>query len=81
MVRRWMMLAGLVSALMTACTSLSAQYATQLLLLDNGKVVATGTPTQVLTQETIERHYAATVEVLRTTTNQLVVAPTRLPTH
>jgi iron complex transport system ATP-binding protein len=57
--------------------TLSAQYATQLLLLDNGKVAATGTPAEVLTRETIERHYAATVEVLRTTTGQLVVTPTR----
>jgi cobalamin transport system ATP-binding protein len=57
--------------------TLSAQYATQLLLLDNGKVVATGTPAEVLTRDTIERHYAATVEVLHTTSGQLVVAPTR----
>ncbi|MFL6123414.1 ABC transporter ATP-binding protein [Actinophytocola sp.] len=57
--------------------TLSAQYATQLLLLDNGKVVAAGTPAEVLTRETIERHYAATVEILHTTTGALVVAPAR----
>jgi cobalamin transport system ATP-binding protein len=57
--------------------TLSAQYATQLLLLDDGKVVAAGTQEEVLTRETIERHYGATVEVLRTTAGQLVIAPTR----
>jgi len=59
--------------------TLSAQYATQLLLLDKGKVVAAGTPAEVLTRETIERHYAATVEVLHTATGALVVAPARPP--
>lgn len=57
--------------------TLSAQYASQLLLLDKGKVVATGSPAEVLTQETIERHYDAHVEVLHTADGQLVVAPAR----
>lgn len=57
--------------------TLSAQYASQLLLLDKGKVVATGTPAEVLTRETIERHYDARVEVLHTEDGQLVVAPAR----
>jgi iron complex transport system ATP-binding protein len=57
--------------------TLSAQYATQLLLLDDGQVVAAGSPAQVLTRETIERHYDARVEVLKTDDGQLVVAPTR----
>lgn len=59
--------------------TLSAQYATQLLLLDKGSVVATGTPHEVLTKDTIARHYDARVEVLTTTDGHLVVAPTRTP--
>ena len=59
--------------------TLSAQYATQLLLLDKGSVVATGTPHEVLTKDTIARHYDARVEVLTTATGHLVVAPTRTP--
>jgi iron complex transport system ATP-binding protein len=57
--------------------TLSAQYASQLLLLDNGKVVAAGRPAEVLTREVIERHYDARVEVLHTADGQLVVAPRR----
>lgn len=57
--------------------TLSAQYAEQLLLLDGGMVVASGTPEQVLTREIIEGHYAAKVEVLKTEQGQLVVAPSR----
>ena len=61
--------------------TLSAQYASQLLLLDKGEVVATGTPKEVLTRAIIERHYDARVEVLTTQQGQLVVAPARqLPT-
>jgi iron complex transport system ATP-binding protein len=57
--------------------TLSAQYASQLLLLDKGEVVATGAPKEVLTRRTIERHYDARVEVLTTQQGQLVVAPAR----
>jgi iron complex transport system ATP-binding protein len=59
--------------------TLSAQYAEQLLLLDEGAVVAAGPPASVLTRENIERHYSARVQVLRTDDGQLVVAPTRQP--
>ena len=59
--------------------TLSAQYADDLLLLDRGEVVASGTPEQVLTRPVIERHYAAAVEVLTTDNGNLVVAPTRKP--
>ena len=55
----------------------AAQYADRLLLLDNGRVVAAGTPTEVLTRETVQRHYAAEIEVLTTARGQLVVAPSR----
>nr|WP_243866770.1 ABC transporter ATP-binding protein [Actinophytocola oryzae] len=61
--------------------TLSAQYASQLLLLDNGKVVAQGTPAEVLTRGNIERHYSATVEILHTTHGDIVVAPARPQPH
>ena len=59
--------------------TLSAQYADHLLLLDDGEVVASGTPEQVLTRPVIERHYGAAVEVLTTDNGNLVVTPTRKP--
>jgi iron complex transport system ATP-binding protein len=55
----------------------AAQYADRLLLLAGGRVVAAGTPAEVLTQEIVHRHYAADVEVLTTTRGHLVVAPSR----
>jgi iron complex transport system ATP-binding protein len=55
----------------------AAQYADRLLLLDAGRVVATGTPAQVLTAENLHRNYAAEVEVLATARGHLVVAPSR----
>jgi iron complex transport system ATP-binding protein len=55
----------------------AAQYADSLLLLDGGRVVAAGTPAEVLTAPTVARHYAASVEVLRTARGHLVVAPSR----
>ncbi|HET9138957.1 ABC transporter ATP-binding protein, partial [Actinophytocola sp.] len=55
----------------------AAQYADRLLLLDGGRVVAAGTPAEVLTSATVGRHYAAEVEVLHTARGQLVVAPSR----
>jgi iron complex transport system ATP-binding protein len=60
--------------------TLSAQYADRLLLLDGGRVAAAGRPEEVLTRETVERHYEANVEVLRTGNGTVVVTPTRRPT-
>ena len=57
--------------------TLSAQYAPHLLLLDKGKVAASGTPAEVLTQERIAHHYSANVEVLHTKAGDPVVAPAR----
>ncbi len=44
--------------------SLAAQYADRLVLLDRGHVVAQGSPTQVLKEEIICRHYEADVRVI-----------------
>ncbi|WP_020671579.1 ABC transporter ATP-binding protein [Amycolatopsis nigrescens] len=55
----------------------AAQYADQLLLLDDGEVVASGPPAEVLTPERLSRHYGADVEVLHTTGGHLSIAPIR----
>jgi iron complex transport system ATP-binding protein len=57
----------------------AAQYADRLLLLNGGRVVAAGTPAEVLTASTVHEHYCAEVELLTTTRGQLVVAPSRKP--
>jgi iron complex transport system ATP-binding protein len=44
--------------------TLAAQYADRLLLLDRGRVVADGTPAEVLTKGRLARHYRASVDVL-----------------
>jgi len=44
--------------------SLAGQFADRLLLVAAGKVVASGTAREVLTAETIRRHYSAAVEVI-----------------
>ncbi len=55
----------------------AAQYADRLLLLDGGKVAASGTPSEVLNAGTVREHYAAEVDVLATRGAEIVVAPTR----
>ena len=44
--------------------TLAAQYADRMLLLDAGKIVADGVPTDVLTAAVIARHYGATIDVV-----------------
>ncbi len=44
--------------------TLAAQYADRMLLLDAGHVVADGSPTDVLTEDTIARHYGAAIDVV-----------------
>lgn len=43
--------------------TLAAEYSDEVMLLDRGRVVAHGTPVEVLTRETIENLYEATVDV------------------
>jgi iron complex transport system ATP-binding protein len=45
--------------------TLAGQYADTLLMLAGGSVVATGAPAEVLTPDTLARHYGATAEVVR----------------
>lgn len=55
----------------------AAQYADRLLLLDAGKVVAVGTPDEVLTADRVRTHYAAEAEVLRSSDGHPVISPIR----
>jgi iron complex transport system ATP-binding protein len=44
--------------------TLAAQYAERMVLLDRGRVAADGLPRDVLTEETIARHYGASIDIV-----------------
>ena len=44
--------------------TLAAQYAERMVLLDHGRVVSDGVPREVLTEETISRHYGASIDIV-----------------
>ena len=54
--------------------TLAGQYAERLALLDGGRLVAHGSPAEVLTEERIAAHYRARVQIL-----QLDAAPVVIP--
>jgi iron complex transport system ATP-binding protein len=56
--------------------TVAGQYADRVLLLDSGRLVADGTPSEVFTEERLSRHYAATVEVVELD-GRLAVVPRR----
>jgi len=56
--------------------TLAAQYADRVLLLSRGRIVADGTPGEVLTEDALSEHYGATVRVV-TVDDRLAVLPTR----
>ena len=56
--------------------TLAAQYADRMVLLDDGRVEADGPPVEVLTQESIARHYDAHIRVVRVD-DRLAVVPAR----
>ncbi|MGH3351700.1 MAG: ABC transporter ATP-binding protein [Nocardioides sp.] len=67
---------GVTSVVVLHDLNLAARYCTSLVLLDRGRVVATGAPEDVLTPETLRRVYGVHVE--RVTVNdcvQLVFIP------
>lgn len=59
--------------------TLAAQFCDRLALLSEGKLVSSGSPSQVLTEDTIRVHYDANVNVVWID-DQLAVIPTRQPT-
>ena len=56
--------------------TLAGQFADRLILLADGRAVATGKPDEVLTEETLTGHFGAHVRVLRAD-GDLVVVPQR----
>jgi iron complex transport system ATP-binding protein len=57
--------------------TLAGQFADRLVLLAQGKVVASGTPEAVLDEALLTEHFGLHVQVLRTDDGELVVAPRR----
>lgn len=53
--------------------SIAGEYADRMVLLANGRVVATGTPREVLTEELLATHYGARVRVIDGDHGPLVV--------
>jgi iron complex transport system ATP-binding protein len=53
--------------------SIAGEYADRLVLLSNGRVAATGTPREVLTEELLSAHYGARVRVIDGDHGPLVV--------
>ena len=58
--------------------TLAAQYAERMVLLDSGRVVADGVPRDVLTEETIARHYGASIDIVSVEGRIAVIPPPRL---
>jgi iron complex transport system ATP-binding protein len=58
--------------------TLAAQYADRMVLLDRGRVVADGSPRDVLTEEAIARHYGASIDIVPVG-GRVAVIPRRTP--
>ena len=52
---------------------IAGEYAERLVLLDAGRVAASGTPGEVLTEEHLARHYGARVRVIPGDTGPVIV--------
>ncbi len=61
--------------------TLAAQFATRLLLLHQGRVVANGVPDDVLADEALGGYFGARIQVLRNVDGELVVVPRRRRDH
>jgi len=57
--------------------ALAGQFADELVLLSQGRVVASGEPRAVLTAENVEVHYGAAVRVVEDADGRVLVLPTR----
>jgi iron complex transport system ATP-binding protein len=60
--------------------TLAAQYADRMVLLDAGRIVADGPPADVLTEESLAEHYAASAEVVAVG-GRVAVVPRRPARH
>ncbi len=58
--------------------TLAGQFADRLILLAEGRAVATGKPDEVLTEEALTRHFGGNVRVMRCDDGDLVVVPQRV---
>ena len=58
--------------------TLAGQFADRLILLADGRAVATGKPDEVLTEEALTRHFGGNVRVMRCDDGDLVVVPQRV---
>jgi iron complex transport system ATP-binding protein len=67
---------GLTLIAATHDLTLAAQYADRMVLMDEGRIVADGTPAEVLTEETISRHYRASISVVKVN-DRVAVVPSR----
>ena len=56
--------------------TLAAQYVDRMLMIDRGRIVADGTPAEVLTEERIATHYDASIRVV-TVGDEIAVVPAR----
>ena len=56
--------------------TIAGQYADRVVMMDGGRVVASGRAEEVLTEENVARHYGARVRVLRDE-GGLVILPVR----
>ena len=59
--------------------TLAGQYADRMLLLSSGRAVATGTPAEVLREDTIAEHYNARVRLVDDGEGNIAVVPSRAP--
>jgi iron complex transport system ATP-binding protein len=58
--------------------TLAGQFADRLILLGEGRAVSTGKPDEVLTEESLGRHFGASVRVMRSDVGDLIVIPQRV---
>lgn len=58
--------------------SLAAQFADRLILLSSGVIVAAGSASEVLQEESLDLHFGTRVRILRTDDGELVVVPRRI---
>ncbi|MGH9283561.1 MAG: ABC transporter ATP-binding protein, partial [Acidimicrobiales bacterium] len=61
--------------------TLAAQFPDRLLVLARGRLVASGRPDDVLTEELVAEHWGVTATILRDAGGALVVVPQRRPTR